>query len=1130
MLALFGTRRFGPLCLSQACTALNDNLVRNALVVLALFEAGSAGPVLVALAAGLFVFPYMLFSASAGQLADCHDKARLIRVLKLAELTLMSVVALGLLLDSLTILVIVLVALGVQASLFGPLKYGILPDHLRPEELLRGNALIEATTFIAILVGTMTGGWVVLLTNGAATIAAVGMAVAAVGALAALWIPPAPPHAQRVAVDWQLLRVTLRLLRLARSDDAIWQPILGISWFWTLGATLVAEFPIVAKLELGAGGEVVTLFLTLFTFGIGVGSLLCARLLHGQASGRNVPLALAGISLFSWDFASSCAQAQGLASVSDFGGSAQGWRILLDLGLIAACGSFYSVPLYTMIQQRAEPAWRARMVAANNVVNAVFMVVGAVVAAMLAAGGVSATRILSTMALVNLAAVVWSIRFLPPSVLLRLLRTYARVFHRLTVTGIENYPPPGEAAVVVSNHLSFADGPLLAAFLPDSPVFVVDTLIAKSWWARPFLSIATAVSVDTLNPYSIRTMIQAVRQGQRLVLFPEGRISKTGGLMKIYDGAGMIADKAVATLVPVRIDGTQFSHLSRLGGKLRRRWFPRVSITIFPPVVLTLDPSLLGRRRRQAAAQTLHDVMIEAAFATQPLDRSLFRALLDAGHRHGWRTRAVMDVDRQPISYRRILFGACILGRALAEKTTPSEHVGVLLPNAIGTVIAFMALQAFGRVPAMLNVTAGGEGMLAACHTANIRLVISSRRFAESGRIPREIQRMTGRVIFVWLEDLRTSFGWRAALHGWRDVWRARHLPGAALPANTAACILFTSGTEGVPKGVVLSHANLLANCAQAIAVIDFTSADLVFNALPMFHAFGLTVGTLLPLLFGVPIFLYPTPLHYRVVPELIYGYDATIVFSTDTFLNGWARYAHAYDYRSVRYVFAGGERLKEATRRLYADRFGVRVLEGYGTTETAPVLSINTPMRSAAGSVGRFMPGIAWRMEPMEGLDTGGRLLVRGPNVMLGYLLASAPGALEPLADGWYDTGDIVEVDGAGFVWVKDRVRRFAKIGGELVPMAMGEALADRLWPGEVHVVIAVPDRSRGKRLVLVTSSGLATSEALRGAAREQGIPEIAVPRAVFRVQSMPRLGSGKVDYPAVQRSIEAELLASPS
>jgi acyl-[acyl-carrier-protein]-phospholipid O-acyltransferase / long-chain-fatty-acid--[acyl-carrier-protein] ligase len=409
MLSLLTTRRFWPLCVTQACGALNDNLVRNALVVLALLRLGPTGPIVVALAAGLFIFPYMLLSASAGQLADSHDKASLIRLLKVAELALMAVAAIAFLTDSTALLMLVLVALGVQASLFGPLKYAILPDHLQPHELLTGNGLIEATTFIAILIGTMAGGWLVTLPDGGMLIGGVGLTFAVIGLAASLPIPPVPPR-MNLRVDWHLLRATAGVLRHAHGEPALWRPIIGISWFWTLGATLVAEFPVVAKVTLGASGEVISLFLTAFSFGIGIGSLACSRILRGEANTRFVALTLLGISLFTWDFATSCADAAGLTSVAAIVGSPHGWRILLDLVLLAACGGFYSVPLYTLLQQLAAPERRAQVIAANNTMNAVFMVAGAAIAAGLAAAGLAATHILIAAAVVNLAAAAWAQR------------------------------------------------------------------------------------------------------------------------------------------------------------------------------------------------------------------------------------------------------------------------------------------------------------------------------------------------------------------------------------------------------------------------------------------------------------------------------------------------------------------------------------------------------------------------------------------------------------------------------------------------------------------------------------------------------------------------------------------------
>ena len=367
----------------------------------------------------------------------------------------------------------------------------------------------------------------------------------------------------------------------------------------------------------------------------------------------------------------------------------------------------------------------------------------------------------------------------------------------------------------------------------------------------------------------------------------------------------------------------------------------------------------------------------------------MFAAVLDARHAHGGKTPIAEDIQREPTSYDRLVLGAAALGRRL---NGGERFVGVMLPNANATLVTFLGLQAFGNVPCMLNFSAGADAMLSACKAAGVRTIVSSRAFVEKGRLAALVVRLEQDVRFVWLEDIRGSIGLRAKLRAKFDTLRARALPGAVGDPNGAAVVLFTSGSEGRPKGVVLSHRQLLSNCAQLSSVIDFHGGDILFNAMPVFHGFGLTGGTIVPLLSGVRTFHYPSPLHYRIVPGLIYDTDATICFGTDTFLNGWARFAHPYDFYAMRYIFAGAEKVREETKRLFADRFGVRILEGYGATETAPALAMNTAMHCRAGTVGRFLPGIEWRLEPVLGVEGGGRLFVRGPNVMLGYLRDTAP------------------------------------------------------------------------------------------------------------------------------------------
>ncbi len=1125
---LLTSRRFAPLLITQTLGALNDNLFKNALVVLVLFQGGhSSGPALAAAAGGVFILPYVLLSATAGQVADRFEMARTIRFVKLAEVGLMLLATAGFLLGSTGLLFVVLFGMGVHSTFFGPLKYGILPSLLRERELVAGNGLVEAGTFLGILAGTVAGSALIAWPGGAGWVSAAGLGVALCGVAGAAFVPASPPRAPDLRIGWNVARETAALLALARGNRVVWRSVLALSWFWVMGATLLAELPTVVR-DMGAAPPVFTLMLAVFSMGVGLGSVLCPRLLRGEVSARLVPAAALGLSVFLADFGFAVGHGHGLASVGAVLESVAGWRMLADLLLLAACGGVYSVPLYAMIQERSAVAARARMVAANNVVNAAAMALAAAVAAGLALWGIGPVAVLWLAALANLAVTVWTLRLLPQDAVKAVFRWYFRALHGVSVRGMEHVPPPGARAIVVVNHQSFADGCLVGAFLPGSPMFVVDVRIARQAWARPFLSVVRFFTTDQTNPYSVRAMVQAVRDGERLVVFPEGRITRTGSLMKMYEGAGLVADRAGAVIVPVRIDGLLATPLSRMGGRVRRQWFPPLSLTVLPPVRVEVVDGARGRARRRAIGAMLRVVMERAAFEGAETGRSLFAALLDAQARQGAGTAIIEDTALAPLSYGRIVLGAAVLGRQLAALAPEGGRIGVMLPNANGAVVTFMALQAFGRVPAMLNVSAGAAAMLGACEAAGVGVVLSSRAFVEKGKLEAVAARMAEGVRFVWLEDVRAGIGTGAKLRGWVAARTARRLPGAAAHPDRAAVVLFTSGSEGVPKGVVLSHRNILANVAQVSAVIDFNASDRVFNAMPMFHAFGLTGATLLPLLSGVRSFLYPSPLHYKIIPELIYGTDSTIGFGTETFLAGWARFAHPYDFYAMRYIVCGAERVRDETRRLYGERFGVRLLEGYGATETAPVLALNTFMHGRAGSVGRLLPGVEHRLDAVPGIEDGGRLLVRGPNVMLGYLRQSAPGVLEPVEGGWYDTGDVCTVDAERFVTLVARAKRFAKIGGEMVSMPAAEQLAMELWPDAVHAVVAVEDRRKGEALLLLTTCTDATSGALLAKARERGVAEIAVPRAVRVVAALPMLGSGKIDYVAVGRMAAGERAAA--
>ena len=387
--------------------------------------------------------------------------------------------------------------------------------------------------------------------------------------------------------------------------------------------------------------------------------------------------------------------------------------------------------------------------------------------------------------------------------------------------------------------------------------------------------------------------------------------------------------------------------------------------------------------------------------------------------------------------------------------------------------------------------------------------MLTSRAFVDKASLGPIVAELSSHARVVYLEDVRAGLTRADKLRGLMDRGR----PLVARQAEDPAVILFTSGSEGLPKGVVHASRSLMANVAQINARFDISAQDIVFNVLPLFHAFGLTGGMLLPMLTGMKCYLYPSPLHYRQIPELVYGINATVLFGTDTFLAGYARTANPYDFRSLRYVVAGAEPVRAETRRKYMEMFGLRILEGYGVTECAPVVAVNSMMFNRTGTVGRLLPGIAHRIEPVPGIAEGGRLFVKGPNIMLGYLRADDPGVLEAPTLGWYDTGDIVEIDRQGFVTIRGRAKRFAKIAGEMVSLAAVEALCGDIWPDMPLAIVALPDPRKGERLVLVTADEL-TRSTLHAAMKARGASDLMVPAQVLRVDTLPQLGSGKTDY----------------
>ena len=703
-----------------------------------------------------------------------------------------------------------------------------------------------------------------------------------------------------------------------------------------------------------------------------------------------------------------------------------------------------------------------------------------------------------------------------------ILRWLVRLWFRFRAHNTDALKTAGPV-LLIPNHVSWLDWLFLYVVLEDDWKFVAASSTAEiSWVHRKIVHGSRTFPIDPASPYAMRAMSEYLEKGGRLVLFAEGRISTTGALMKLFDGTGFLIRKTNAKVITCYLRNAHRVRWVRHQGW--RLWRPRVSAHFSDILVVPSTAAQSHTEARLALTQWLRDRMIGQQFEVEqafgPAD--LLAAVEEtAGHIPSH--VALEDATGQELSYRRLMMTTELLRNVWPKFLAPQPdgRVGVLLPNVNAMPVTLLSLWAADRVPTILNFSTGMATVLGCAQLAGLREVITSRAFAEKAKLDLTAFANAG-IRIVYLEDVRAAVPW------WRKAWSAiarRFSPRRAVSqrglnhraTSDTAVILFTSGSESAPKGVELTHANLLANIRQSIAAMDLTDHDRFFNALPLFHSFGLTAGTLLPLVRGCSTFLYPSPLHYRVIPSVVYERDCTVLLATNTFLNAYARKAHAYDFRTLRYLMAGAEKVQTSTLETWSRKFGVRVLEGYGATECSPVICVNTWAEPEVGSVGRLLPGIDYKLEPIEGVSEGGRLFVRGPNVMKGYLNPEANARFKQLG-GWYDTGDIAHVDARGYLYIRGRMKRFAKVGGEMVSLtAVEDALAGTFSSYGLRCEVAIvtrPDPEKGEALVAVTNEPRLLLADLRAVLKAKGLSNLCAPRELRVVRCIPKLGTGKVNH----------------
>lgn len=690
-----------------------------------------------------------------------------------------------------------------------------------------------------------------------------------------------------------------------------------------------------------------------------------------------------------------------------------------------------------------------------------------------------------------------------------------------------NMPRKG---VYVTNHVSFLDPVLLFAFLPGDPVFALNGHLYRNRLIRFLMRTADIMPFNPIEPGDIKELIAKVDSGRLCMIFAEGRVTESGGLMKIYEAPGLVADKSGAPLIPVWIEGPQYGYFSKTKGKLPHRPLPKVRVIVGRPRPFKLKDEL--RRQRDHISNEVYMILREMSFEVRyNPDISLFAQLMKTAKIHAKkglfrRPKFVEDIQRKPQSYRDIVIKSFVLGKYLKRRTEPEEHVGLFLPNSVAALCSFFGLTAYDRIPVMLNFSVGAQNMVSMCKTAQVRIVVTSLTFVKTAKMEDVVKMMEeAGVKIIYLEKAAKEIGLWDKINAYLR-YKIKRVP-IKKGGNRKAVILFTSGSEGVPKAVVLSHANIISNIKQMSAIETINVTDTVFNALPMFHSFGLVVGTLFPLFEGSKLFLYPSPLHYRVVAEIVYEIGASIMFGTDTFFRGYGRIAHPFDFHNIRFMFGGAEAVKPDTRNIWMERLGIRVLEAYGATECSPVVSANNRIFNRFGSIGKLLPAIEYKIEPVPGIEKGGELVVRGPNIMMGYILPDNPGVLVPLEGGWYHTGDVVEIDEIGFVYIRDRIKRFAKIGGEMVSLNAVHEMVCKACEADgefQYGVVAIPHESKGEQIVLATNNRNVSQNGLHAYIRANAMSELFLPRIILYMEKLPVFATGKADNVTLKKIVLAE------
>jgi len=1108
------TRGLQPFLWTQFLGAFNDNLYK---IVVSFYAIRALGPVDgMSVTAAVFVAPFLLFSGYAGHLADVRSKRSVLVWTKVLEIAAMLLALPALVTGRLDLQLAVLFLMATQATFFSPAKYGIVPEIAADSDISRVNGLLEMSTFAAIVLGTAAGGSMFQAWHDqSVVVAGVLIAIAIAGTLTSLWIPTVPPSrpTQRFNAN-PFGEIGAGLARLL-PDRTLWMTVVGLSYFWFLGALLQQALMPWGQGAFGIGEAAATRLYTFLAIGIGLGSLLAGRLSGDKVELGLVPIGGFGLGVF------------GLLLVWS---TSSYWLAAAVLLMLGASGGFFAVPLNALLQHRPDDDEKGRVLGTNNLINTIGILLAA--AAFWFTGTYLAwplERVLIAAGILTLIASVYALATLPDFFMRFVLWSLTHTIYRITIVGQPNIPRRG-AALLVVNHVSVIDGALVGAslqrfvrFLVYGPYFRLPVI---HWLMRQMRAIPITAGNKREVVEAVERARAELQAGHVVCIFAEGAISRTGNLLPFKRGFERIVAGLDVPIVPVYLDrvwGSVFSFK-------RERFFWKMPEQVPYPVTVAFgDPmpsTSTAGEVRQAIMELGTDAMRHRRPATDLLHVEFIRKA-----RRKWTSRAMADTTGQDLTYGRALMGGLAFSRVIARRTPGEENVATLLPASVGGALANIAILCAGKTVVNLNFTIGQEALDAAIAQAGIKTILTSKKFIEKLELPVMPQ-------MVFLEDLRKEItkGDKivALLHArLAPISWLRRRYGGGKTSESLATIIFSSGSTGVPKGVMITHHNVLANVDSLAQIFPMDERDCFIGVLPLFHSFGFTGTFWFPLLQGASVVYHPNPMDAKTVGEIAEKYKATMLISTPTFCNAYLRRVSKEQFATLKYAIVGAEKLREPLATEFREKYGISLLEGYGSTEMAPVVAVNRPnvggasggqIGTKAGSVGHPIPGVAAMIVdrdtgtgPLVGQE--GLLLVKGPNMMKGYLDAPEKTA-EVIRDGWYVTGDIARIDEDGFIFITDRLSRFSKIGGEMVPHVRIEEAINAVIGDACSVVTAVPDPARGERLIAFYTRGDVPPEIVWEKLSATDLPKLWIPRRdnLLPIEAIPTLGTGKVDLRRVK------------